>query len=108
MFRDQIGEMDKENEQARKQIVPNVEKLIAKETPILEATINRLNAEPIVVDVNESADSIRTAELKKALEKLGETDEAKIKIIDELTKNVVKNIVSVPPNDSKKKSESSK
>jgi len=43
--------------------------------------------------------------LEKALEKLGETDENKIKIIEELTKNVVEKIVSVPVNNSKKMSE---
>ena len=107
MFRDQIGEMDIENEQARKQVVPKVEKMIAKETPILEATINRLSAESLVQDVADTTDLIRTKELRKALEKLGETDEKKIKIIEELTKNVVKSIISIPAKDSKKTSESS-
>jgi len=107
MFRDQIGEMDKENEQARKEVVPKVEKMITKETPILASTINRLDAEPLVEGISETTDSIRTAELRKALEKLGETDEEKIKIIDELTKNVVKSIISIPAKDSKKTSESS-
>ena len=105
MFRDQIGETDEENVKARKVIVPNVEKMINDEVPILEATINRLDAEPLVKDVIDTTDSLREKELKKALEKLGETDEEKIKIIDELTKNVVKNIVSVPVKDSKKTSE---
>ncbi len=36
---------------------------------------------------------------------LGETDEKKIKIIDELTKAVVESIVSIPVNNSKKASE---
>ena len=87
------------------QVVPKVEKMINDEVPILEATINRLDAEPLVGEVAETTDSLRAKELKKALEKLGETDEEKIKIIDELTKNVVKNIVSVPVKDSKKTTE---
>jgi hypothetical protein len=34
--------------------------------------------------------------LEKALEELGETDENKIKIIEELTKKVAQSIVSTP------------
>jgi glutamyl-tRNA reductase len=43
--------------------------------------------------------------LEKALEKLGETDANKIKIIEELTKNVVEKVVSVPVSSSKETSE---
>jgi len=39
MLRDQISELYEENAQARDVIVPEVQKMITKETPILEATI---------------------------------------------------------------------
>ena len=52
--------------------------------------------EPIVSDVLANVDEIRKKELEKALEMLGETDENKIKIIEELTKTVVESIVSSP------------
>ena len=74
--------------------VPEVEKLIAKEVPVIEATMNRIDAELIVVDVQANVDAIRQKELDKALEMLGETDENKIKIIEELTKTVVQSIIS--------------
>jgi glutamyl-tRNA reductase len=70
--------------------------LIAKEVPVIEATMKRVDAEPIVADVLENVDAIRKKELEKALEMLGETDENKIKIIEELTKTVVANIISSP------------
>ena len=79
--------------------------MIGKEVPIIEATMKRLDAEPLVKDVTVSVDSLRKQELEKALEKLGETDENKIKIIEELTKNVVEKIISVPVNSSKETSE---
>ena len=44
-------------------------------------------------------------ELKKALAQLGETDENKIKIIDDLTKAIAEGLVSTPVNNSKKASE---
>lgn len=96
MFKDQIIEMVEENENLRMAKVPEVEKLIAKEVPIIEATMKRIDAEPIVSDVYATVDSIRKKELEKALEKLGELDEGKIKIIEELTKTVAESIVSVP------------
>jgi glutamyl-tRNA reductase len=105
MFRDQVAEMYEEDVRARKGKVPSVEEMIGKEVPIIEATMKRLDAEPLVKDVTVSVDSLRKQELEKALEKLGETDENKIKIIEELTKNVVEKIISVPVNSSKETSE---
>lgn len=102
MFRDQITEMEERNLRARQEEVLAVEKMISKEVPIVEATMKRLDPEPIVKDVFASVDSLRKKELEKALEMLGETDEKKIKIIDELTKAVVESIVSIPVNNSKK------
>jgi len=96
MFKDQIVEMVEENENLRMAKVPEVEKLIAKEVPIIEATMKRIDAEPKVSDVYATVDSIRKKELEKALEQLGELDENKIKIIEELTKTVAESIVSVP------------
>lgn len=96
MFKDQIIELVEENEKIRMGKVPEVEKLISKEVPIIEATMKRVDAEPIIVDIQASVDAIRKKELEKALEKLGETDENKIKIIEELTKTVTQKIVSSP------------
>ena len=96
MFKDQIIEMVEENENLRMAKVPEVEKLITKEVPVIEATMKRIGAEPIVSNVLESVDSIRKQELEKAMEQLGDLDENKIKIIEELTKKVAQSIVSVP------------
>ena len=84
--------------------ISEIEKLIAKEVPVIEATLKKVGAEPIVSDVLENVDAIRKKELEKALEMLGETDENKIKIIEELTKTVVESIISTP---SKKATEAS-
>ena len=105
MFRDQIIEMVEENETIRMGKVPEVEKMIAKEVPIIEATMKRLDAEPIVSDALDTVDDIRKKELEKALEMLGETDENKIKIIEELTKTVAASIVSAPSKKAAEKSD---
>jgi len=105
MFRDQISEMYEENLKATRKKVPAVEEMVSKEVPIIEATMKRLEPEPLVKDAFAGVDLLRKKELEKALEKLGETDEKKIKIIDELTKAVAASVVSVPVKNSKKASE---
>jgi len=102
---DQIAEMVDKNMTKRKEKVSTVQNIISEEVPIIEAIMKRLDAEPLVKDVFTNADSMRIKELQKALQMLGETDEKRIKIIDELTKAVVESIVSTPMNNLRKASE---
>ena len=102
---DQIAEMVDKNMRSRIGKVKTVENIISEELPVLEAAMNRLDAEPIVKDVFKNIDSLRVKELKKALQMLNEKDENKIKIIEELTKAVVESIVSQPMNNLRKASE---
>ena len=102
---DQIAEMVDKNMKKRKGKISAVENIISEEVPIIEATMKRLDAEPLVKDVFTNADYMRIKELQKALQMLGETDEKKIKIIDDLTKAVVESIVSAPMNNLRKASE---
>jgi len=102
---DQIAEMVDKNMKKRKDKVSTVENIISEEVPVIEATMKRLDAEPLVKDVFTNADSMRIKELQKALQMLGETDEKRIKIIDELTKAVVESIVSAPMNNLRRASE---
>ena len=102
---DQIAEMVDKNMRSRIGKVSTVENIISDELPVVEATMNRLEAEPIVKDVFKNIDSLRVKELQKALQMLGETDEKRVKIIEELTKAVVESIVSAPMNNLRKASE---
>ena len=102
---DQIAEMIDKNMKKRKDKVSIVENIISEEVPVIEATMKRLDAEPLVKDVFTNANSMRIKELQKALQMLGETDKKRIKIIDELTKAVVESIVSTPMNNLRRASE---
>ena len=73
--------------------------------PIIWDTMKRLGAEPVVTNVFTNADAMTVKGLQKALQMLGETDEKRIKIIDELTKAVEESIVSAPMNNLRKASE---
>ena len=105
---DQIAEMVEKNMKARLNKVKTVENIINEEVSVLEASMKRLDAEPLVKEVFKNIDSLRQKELKKALSMLDEKDEKKIKIIEELTKAVVESIVSTPMNNIRKASEQGK
>ena len=102
---DQIAEMVEKNMTARLNKVKTVENIINEEVSVLEASMKRLDAEPLVKDVFKNIDSLRIKELQKALQMLDEKDEKKIKIIEELTKAVVESIVSTPMNNIRRASE---
>jgi glutamyl-tRNA reductase len=105
---DQIAEMVEKNMNARLNKVKSIENIINEEVSVLEASMKRLDAEPLVKDVFKSIEYLREKELRKALQMLDEKDKRKIKIIEELTKAVVESIVSTPMNNIRKASEQGK
>jgi len=102
---DQIAEMVEKNMNARLNKVKTVENIINEEVCVLEASMKRLDAEPLVKNVFKNIENLREKEFQKALQMLDEKDEKKIKIIEELTKAVVESIVSTPMNNIRKASE---
>ncbi len=102
---DQIAEMVDKNMRTRIGKISIAENIISEELPIVEAKMNSLDAEPIVKEVFKNIDSLRMIELQKALQMLGETDEKRVKIIEELSKAIVESIVSAPMNNLRKASE---
>ena len=102
---DQISEMVDKNMKTRIGKVSTAQNIISEELPIVEATMKRLDAEPLVKEVFKNIDSLRIKELQKALQMLGEKDEKRIKIIEELSKAIVESIVSAPMNNLRKASE---
>ena len=102
---DQIAEMVDKNMRTRIGKISTAQNIISEELPIVEATMNRLDAEPLVKDVFKNIDSLRVKELQKALQMVDEKDEKRIKIIEEFSKAIVESIVSAPMNNLRKASE---
>ena len=102
---DQIAEMVDKNMRSRIGQRNTAEQIINEELPVVQATMKRLEAEPIVKDVFKNIDNLRSKELQKALSMLGEIDEDKKKIVDDLTKAIVESIVSTPMNNLRKEAE---
>ncbi len=105
MNMDQIAQMVDKNMQTRMGVVSSAEQIINEELPVVEAAMKRLEVEPIVTNVFKEIDQARVKELKKALQMLGEKDEQKIRIIDQLTQAIVEDIMSIPMNNLRKASE---
>jgi glutamyl-tRNA reductase len=104
---DQIAEMVDKNIRFRASQRMNAEKIISEELQVLQAHMRRLNVEPVVKEIFKDIDVRRVKELEKALQMLGETDQKKIKIIEDLTKAIVEGIISTPMNNLRKASEQS-
>ena len=102
---DQIAEMVDKNMRSRIGQRNTAEQIINEELPVVQATMKRLEAEPIVKDVFKNIDNLRSKELQKALSMLGEIDEDKKKIVDDLTKAIVESIISTPMNNLRKETE---
>jgi glutamyl-tRNA reductase len=104
---DQIAEMVDKNIKYRSNQRSNAEKIISEEMQVLQAHMRRLEIEPVVKEIFKDIDTRRVKELQKALQMLGEKDQERIKIIEELTKAVVEGIISEPMNNLRRASEQS-
>ena len=102
---DQIAEMVDKNMRSRIGQRNTAEQIIKEELTVLEASMKRLEAEPVVKDVFKNIDSLRIKELQKALNMLGSLDDDKKKIIDNLSKAIVESIVTTPMNNLRKHTE---
>jgi glutamyl-tRNA reductase len=102
---DQIAEIVEKNMRTRIGQKNSAEEIIKEELPVLEASMKRLEAEPVVKDVFKNIDLLRIKELHKALNMLGELDDEKKKIIDDLSKAIVESIVTTPMNNLRKHTE---
>ena len=69
---DQIAEMVDKNMRSRIGQKNSAEQIIKEELTVLEASMKRLEAEPIVKDVFKNIDEIRIKELEKAMNMLGD------------------------------------
>jgi len=102
---DQIAEMVDKNMRSRIGQKNSAEEIIKEELPVLEASMKRLEAEPVVKDVFKNIDLLRIKELEKALSMLGDMDDDKKKIIGDLSKAIVESIVTTPMNNLRKHTE---
>ncbi len=95
MFRDQIAEQEEESLRARNAKIPQVEKIIGNEVPIIGAMMDKLEPGPAVAAAP-GVDALRKIEIQKAVKQLGREDETTIRILEDLTKSIADKIIAAP------------
>lgn len=93
---DEIAEIVENNVKERESKVSDAERMLSDELPVIEASIKRLEAEPLVADVFHRADEVRRRELAKAMEILGNVDEKTARTLTDLTRSIMEGIVAGP------------
>lgn len=103
---DQIAELVGKNMRSRSKEVMAAEKLIEHELKSVDSKIRRLRAEPTVVSVFKSVDSIREREVHKALSVLGKKIGAEeAKVLEQLSHAIVEGVLAAPMNNLRKEIE---
>jgi glutamyl-tRNA reductase len=103
---DQIAELVGKNIRLRMKEIASAEKLIENEMKSVDNMMKRMKAEPVVVSVFKSVDSIREREVNKALaildNRLGPDE---VKVIEQLSFAIVEGVLSTPMNNLRKEIE---
>lgn len=102
---DQVSNMIQINTKIGMKKTMEIKKMIEKKAIKLKLYMNRLEAEPTINEIFRKTNKLRITELQKALKMLGEKDNSRIRIIDELTKSIVECALSRPMNNLRNVSE---
>ncbi len=93
---DQIGEMVERNLKDRSRKAQTIRNAITDEVPALEASMHRLEAEPLISHIFQGMDRIRERELAKALRMLGEKDPRHVQIMTDMSRAILENMIAEP------------
>jgi glutamyl-tRNA reductase len=70
--------------------------IIAQELTLLEKDLSTVIVQPLIAEICHKFEAIRQKELKRALNKLGESDQEKLEVIDRFSKELVERIAQIP------------
>lgn len=102
---DEVSALVEKNLRARMHEVKQAERIIDDEVYSVEARMKRLEVEPVVDSLFKKVHDIRERELGKALHMLGDLDDQKKKIIEQLSHAIVEGVLSDPMDILRKASE---
>lgn len=102
---DQIGEMVERNMKDRANKAEAIRSTMGEEVSALEASMHRLEAEPLVNEAFRNMEEIRARELAKALQMLGGADPRTTRVMTDMSRAVLEGIASTPMNNIRRASE---
>jgi glutamyl-tRNA reductase len=92
---DDLKSIAKEGLESRKEIVKKAAPLVQSEVAKISAGFRREDAEPIISDVYQRAEAIRTAELGRVLTKLKLTTEQE-RVVEYMSQRIIKKVLDKP------------
>ena len=93
---DDLSAIADENRERRQSAVIEVEEIVEDELARFMAWWDTLDAAPVVRDLRQQAEEIRTRELAKALQRLSHLDADDRHVIDSLTQSIVNSLLHDP------------
>ncbi len=93
---DDLKNVVEENIRKRSGEIEKVRRIIEDELKIFENQLGRIMAEPVISKICRKIDEIREKELRRAYEKLKETDEWKKEVIERFSRELVDRMLQTP------------
>jgi len=85
-----------ENLRSRLVEAEKAKKIVFEELERFERQLAKLYVEPMISEIYRKVEAIRQRELRRAIRKMGESDEEKLMVIDRFSKELVERILQVP------------
>jgi len=85
-----------ENLRSRLVEAEKAKKIVFEELERFERQLAKLYVEPMISEIYRKVEAIRQRELRRAIRKMGESDEEKLMVIDRISKELVERILQVP------------
>ncbi len=85
-----------ENLRSRLVEAEKAKKIVFEELERFERQLAKLFVEPMISEIYRKVEAIRQRELRRAIRKMGESDEKKLMVIDRFSKELVERILQVP------------
>jgi len=93
---DQLNAQLEDSLTRRMEEVPRVRQILAEELLVFEGYLKSMEMLPIISDIHQQAESIRTAELEKSLRRMPNLTDAERERIEALTQSLVKKLLHHP------------
>lgn len=93
---DDLESVVEKNLEARRQEALIAKKIIAEDVAAVMERFKYLNFQPLMANLSERAEQIRLRELRRVASKLSDLDDDERKIIDQMTRRIVRKLLRMP------------
>jgi glutamyl-tRNA reductase len=91
-----LEEIVNDNLRARQSEAEKSRKIISEELTRFELDLSKLLAQPLIIEMCRKFESIRQKEFSRAVQKLGESDERKLLVLERFSRELIERIAQIP------------